>query len=172
MSRQCPCNKCKVKFNGNGPYVTQRTIQNHLRAETMEPANRLKLALKQHQSNPVTNTPQPLTPTIESTQKFSAHLATFLTPKSNPWTTILGLKDLFKAIKRNLNSGEMQLPLLNGPNYSNRTASDGMIEWHCRKLWGLDLVAANLSESQKRAQPSRPHAEDYFDEDEYEEHLD
>lgn len=48
----------------------------------------------------------------------------------------------------------------------------GMIEWHCRKLWGLDLVAANLSESQKRAQPSRPHAEDYFDEDEYEEHLD
>jgi hypothetical protein len=34
MSDQCfPCTNCLNKFKGNGPFVTQRTISNHLKQQ-------------------------------------------------------------------------------------------------------------------------------------------
>ncbi|KAI7939062.1 hypothetical protein MJO28_014641 [Puccinia striiformis f. sp. tritici] len=47
----------------------------------------------------------------------------------------------------------------------------GMLEWHCRKLWGLDVIAADISDSKKLVQVGYPVTEDYFDEDEWEENL-
>ncbi|POW10870.1 hypothetical protein PSHT_08560 [Puccinia striiformis] len=60
----------------------------------------------------------------------------------------------------------------NATTHAERKAlleSTGMLEWHCRKLWGLDVIAADISDSKKLVQVGYPVTEDYFDEDEWEE---
>ncbi|POW13071.1 hypothetical protein PSTT_04085, partial [Puccinia striiformis] len=47
----------------------------------------------------------------------------------------------------------------------------GMLEWHCQKLWGLNVIAADISDSKKLVQVGYPLAEDYFDGEEWEENL-